>query len=119
MPVFNYKAIDRAGQTVQGRIDADSAPTAKAILSQRGLFTNDLQRNDDEPDRRATPAKKRTSRARLSEKDRAEFLRQFATALQAQLPLITALQAVAQQNPQPSVKQLAKVPVHSTRALRS
>ena len=106
MPVFSYKAIDRAGQTVQGRIDADSAPTAKAILSQRGLFTDDLQLNADEPDQRATPVKKITSRARLSEKNRAEFLRQFATALQAQLPLVTALQAVAQQNPQPIVKQL-------------
>jgi len=106
MPVFNYKAIDRAGQTVQGRIDADSAPTAKAILSQQGLFTDDLQLNADEPDQRATPVKKRTSRARLSERNRAEFLRQFATALQAQLPLVTALQAVAQQNPQSTVKQL-------------
>jgi len=106
MPVFSYKAIDRSGQSVQGQIDADSIPTAKAILSQQGLFTDDLQRCIDQPDKSATPVKKRTSRSRLSEKDRAEFLRQLATALQAQLPLVTALQAVAQQNPRPMVKQL-------------
>jgi general secretion pathway protein F len=106
MPVFTYKAIGRSGQTIQGRIDADSAPAAKAILSQQGLFTDDLQLCSDTPGLNATPVKKRTSRARLSENSRAEFLRQLATALQAQLPLVTALHAVSQQNPQPVVKQL-------------
>ncbi|MBN1845144.1 MAG: type II secretion system F family protein, partial [Sedimentisphaerales bacterium] len=50
----------------------------------------------------------RPSRIRLAEGDRAEFLRQFATALKAQLPLMTALQAVGQQNPHPTVKLLTR-----------
>jgi len=108
MAKFQYKAINRIGQEVHGNIEAVTETDAVEVLAKQGRFVNDitvvpLQRTDGQP-----VVKTNTSRLKISEKERVEFSRQFATALQAQLPILAALKAVGQQNPRQRVKQLTE-----------
>ena len=115
MSVFHYKAIDRTGQSVQGRIEAESSAVAAQALAEQGRFGSEFtsveesgQKNGQKNDFSVTPFEiKISKRLKLNNKDRCEFISQTATALQAQLPILTALQVVGQQNPRPAIKQLA------------
>jgi type II secretory pathway component PulF len=104
MPIYQYKAMDRMGQVVQGQIEAESQQGAIAVLAEKGHFVDEIV------PRVYTSTGPKTSqkgfKLRLSDKDLSEFIWQFATALQSQLPLITALQVVGQQNPSQKVKGL-------------
>lgn len=107
MARFQYKAITRSAETVKGQIEAESAQAATALLADRGLFVDEIVLDRTSV---ATPGLSETrniKRLRLSDKDRVQFVRQLATALQAQLPLMSALQVVGEQNPRASVKLLA------------
>jgi type II secretory pathway component PulF len=106
MARFQYKGINRSGQAVQGKIDAESAATASNMLAERGLFVDEIASMEAEGEGAVKPYRKRSSRLRLSVKDRVGFLRQLAIALGAKLSLLTALGVVGQQNPRPAVKQL-------------
>ena len=108
MPRFQYKAINRAGQSVQGKIDADSASLARAILAEQGLFVDEVVPGADGRESSLSSSGKRTSRLRLSGKERTLFISQLATALQARLGLLTALQVLGEQNPRPAIKQLVR-----------
>ncbi|MCK4629614.1 MAG: hypothetical protein KAT56_11470, partial [Sedimentisphaerales bacterium] len=111
MPVFHYKAIDRTGQSVQGRIEAESSAAAAQILAEQGRFGSEfasVEESGQKKDFSVTPFEIKISRRlKLNNKDRCEFISQTATALQGQLPILTALQVVGQQNPRPAIKQLA------------
>ena len=106
MPTFSYKAINRSGQSVQGHIDAENPQQASDSLARKGLFVDDIDLMPGQPQIDISTLGKKTYKIKLSDRDRAEFIRQLATALQAQIPLMTALQVVRQQNPRPVVKQL-------------
>lgn len=106
MTVFEYQAINRTGQHVQGRIEAADAQAAVSLLAERGQFVDKIARVDAE-DQPAAPPVTTRSALRLSGADRAAFIGQFAAALQAHLPVMTALQVVGQQNPRSRVKRLA------------
>jgi len=111
MSVFHYKAIDRTGRSVQGRIEADSTAAATQILAEQGRFGSELTSAEEIEQKSSFSATlseiKISRRLKLNSKDRCEFISQTATALQAQLPILTALKVVGQQNPRPAIKQLA------------
>ena len=117
MGTYQYKAIDRSGQPVQGEIEAPSETAAVSVLAEQGRFVNQINSHATEnpvsatsynnnPDSKDAVIRK-NRKIRLNEADRTEFVRQLATALSAQLPLLVALQVVGRQNPHPKVKQLA------------
>ncbi|MCK5114926.1 MAG: type II secretion system F family protein, partial [Phycisphaerae bacterium] len=106
MSTFSYKAITRSGQSVQGRIDAENPQQASETLARKGLFVDDIDLMPGQPQIDLSSSGKKTYKIKLSNRDRTEFVRQLATALQARMPLMTALQIVRQQNPRPVVKQL-------------
>jgi len=101
MPIYQYKAMDRMGQAVQGQIEAATQQSAIAVLAEKGHFVEEIV------PRVYTSAtskpRQKGFKLRLSDKDLLEFILQFATALQSKLPLITALQVISQQNPSPKV----------------
>jgi len=108
MARFQYKAITRSAETVKGQIEAESAQAATALLAERGLFVDEIARDGTAVEAvEANGTAPKGKRLRLSDKDRAQFVRQLATALQAQLPLMSALQVVGEQNPRASLKALA------------
>ena len=47
MPVYEYKAVDEAGKTVNGIIDADSLPAARGKLRDLGLHPTKVKASDE------------------------------------------------------------------------
>ena len=107
MSTFRYNAINRAGQSVNGHIEADSAASAKARLADDGLFAAEIKDNLESLSVPATPVMStKFSALRVSRRQRAELLGQLATALKGQLPLLVALDVVGQQSGNGKVKRL-------------
>jgi len=99
---FVYRAKDKTGSLKTGIIEARSAGSAVRTLQSYGLIVLDV-----------VPLKKSSfldtlfgSRLRVTKKDLAIFLRQFATLLSSQVPLGEALKTLALQAPTPAVKDL-------------
>lgn len=87
MPSYQYEAVDAAGRHDRGRIDADSARSARAALRARGLLPLSVRENGP-----------RTGAAwsmggRISDADLGWLTRQLASLLAAGLPLEAALRA--------------------------
>ena len=94
MPVYEYKGINQAGKTIRSTIDADSIRTARSKLRKDGIFVEDIRDKQ-----KAKQAKKKgpSSSGGVSVQDRADMTRQLATLLKANIPLVEALGATADQ----------------------
>jgi type IV pilus assembly protein PilC len=99
---FIYKAKDKLGNIKTGTIEARSSETAVRTLQSYDLVVLDI-----------SPMKKVTfldtllgKQKRISRKDLAIFLRQFATLLESQVPLGEALKTLLLQAPTPQIKDL-------------
>lgn len=87
MKRFIYKAKDKAGKTVQGKVEASSSQDAAKLLRERGLIAFHIS-----PEREfflVTVLKSFTNKVTLS--DVADFTRQFSTMVTAGLPITDAL----------------------------
>lgn len=96
MPTFAYAAYDAAGTMVEGVIDAADGAAAVELLHRRGLiaFRTDPV-SADAPARRAwLPLRRRRP---LTIAELADFARQLATLVKAELPLDQCLRLVASQ----------------------
>ena len=92
MQSYHYQAIDRIGQAVQGRIDAENPHDATAALAQQGRFVKEITPVQHDAEDAVTALTAESSiKPHLSVKNRTCFIRHLATALQAHLPLVTAL----------------------------
>lgn len=98
MPVFEYVAIDTAGKSRKGIIDADSARAARQKLRADGVYPTHLEETQ------AGEVREKPSRLQyrlpLQRVRRAELVsttRQLATLLTAGLPLVSALSGVLEQ----------------------
>ena len=99
---FIYKAKDKQGSLRTGKVEARSLDTAVSILQGHDLIVLEI-----------SPEKKITifdeifgRRARISKKNLAIFLRQFATLLESQVPLGEALRTLYLQAATPTIKDL-------------
>ncbi len=99
---FQYQARDKVGNAKKGFIEARSAEAAIQTLQSYGLIVVDVK-----------PVKRPSwldnifgQKLRVSKKDLAIFLRQFATLLESQVPLGEALKTLVLQAPSPAVKDL-------------
>lgn len=101
MPLFEYKGINQAGRTVRNTVDADNIRTARAKLKKDGIFVVELR---DKAKAKAGSKKKGANTTSVSVQDRAQLTRQLATLLKANIPLVEALSAVADQSEIPSLK---------------
>lgn len=91
MPVYKYKAIDGAGKSVNGVIDADSPKGATEKLKRQGVYLSSLNE-----------VREGRSRSLLSFKgvnisELAVTTRQFSTLISAGLPLEASLTALSEQ----------------------
>jgi type IV pilus assembly protein PilC len=100
---FLYRARDNSGNIKVGKIEARSVDVALSMLQGSGLIVLEL-----------TPEKEVSifdqflgSRFKIGKKDLAVFLRQFATLLEAQVPLSEAMKTLIVQASSPAVKDLA------------
>src|SRR5512145_1207067 len=98
MPVFEYKALNTAGRTIQGLREADSAKTLRATLRREGVFLTEVigQKEADAQGARDVNVK-RWVIGRISAEDLAIATRQLAVLVKAGVPLVEALTALVEQ----------------------
>ena len=107
MAAFDYKALTPEGKTRSGVVEADSSRQARQSLREKQLTPLSLvESRADTPGTRNTSIRTHWLSPALATKSLALITRQMATLIQAGLPLEEALQAIAQQNEQQSIKSL-------------
>jgi general secretion pathway protein F len=98
MPVFEYRALDARGRTVDGLREADSPRTLRATLRRDGLFVTEVlgQQQAAEAKKREVSVR-RFLGGRISPTDVSITTRQLAVLVGAGIPLVEALTALVEQ----------------------
>jgi type IV pilus assembly protein PilC len=104
MPAYLYRAKDSGGQLVTGRADADSEREVVLRLRNQGLLVLGVERDRD------LAVMVQTSGGffarRFSGKELAIFARQFATMVNAGLPVVASLRVLSRQVSHPRLRYL-------------
>jgi general secretion pathway protein F len=96
MPAFSYEAVDAAGVSKKGVVNADSARAARSDLRTQGLVPVSVVAIEAQLDE-AGATKRGAFGDHLSTIELALFTRQLASLLEASLPLEQALSALLEQ----------------------
>ncbi|SFB77044.1 type II secretion system inner membrane protein GspF [Massilia yuzhufengensis] len=105
MPAFRYEAVDAAGATRKGVVNADNPRSARSDLRTQGLTPLSVEQIAAQVDD-AGVARSRGFGERLSQIELALFTRQLASLLEAGLPLEQAFTALLEQAERPYVRDL-------------
>lgn len=105
MPAFRYEAVDAAGDTKKGVVNADSARAARGDLRAQGLAPLAVEPITTQIDA-AGQTRKRGFGDHLSTVELALFTRQLASLLEASLPLEQAFSALLEQAERAYVRDL-------------
>ena len=99
MPSFEYVAIGPTGKTLKGSIDADNVRVARQRLRAQGVFPTDIKEGmaSAREGGSTRDIKKYFQSDRVSTRELSITTRQLATLVGAGLPLVGALQALAEQ----------------------
>jgi general secretion pathway protein F len=107
MPVYEYSALNKAGKTVKGIIDADSLAAARNKIRQTGNYPVDIQ--ETVPVSKGVRGRK-PPQFRLAQRVRQQEVsiatRQLATLLGAGIPLVSALNGLIEQTSNPAFKRI-------------
>ncbi|MGD2127461.1 MAG: type II secretion system inner membrane protein GspF [Desulfobacteraceae bacterium] len=107
MPVYEYTALDKAGKSKTGIIDADSAVAARQKLRGTGIFPVEVKetvaRPKDQPSGQVTVS---TLFNRVRPGDVSAVTRQLSTLLGAGITLVSALEALITQVANPMLKRI-------------
>ena len=105
MPSFEYSALDANGQDLSGAIESPGRAQAIASLAEQKLYVTQIESRGKKEAASASLAGIKRSR-RVPLRLKVGMLRQLATALQAGLPLLSALQVVHSQAQNQSLRSL-------------
>jgi len=105
MAAFRYEAVDAAGATKKGVVNADSARSARADLRSQGLVPIKVDAIEAQVDASGATAR-RGFGEKLSTTELALFTRQLASLLEAGLPLEQAFTALLEQAERQYVRDL-------------
>lgn len=114
MPVFRYKAADKAGRNSSGHIDADSRGHAARKLRERGLYPLNITREKSAKTGGAAKSFKGLFRG-VRRDVVAGAVRQLATLLNAGLPLDSALAAMISKDSQTEMDRVLRQVLDSVR----
>ena len=107
MPAFRYEAVDAAGATSKGVVQADSPRAARSDLKSRGLLPLAVDAIVGQVDEQGRAiARGWRFGEKLSTHELALFTRQLASLLEAQLPLEQAFDALMEQAERPYLRDL-------------
>ncbi|RMG43073.1 MAG: type II secretion system protein GspF [Candidatus Dadabacteria bacterium] len=106
MPVYEYVAISTSGKKVKGSIDADSIRVARTKLRARGIYPTEIKEGVAASREKAKDVKQYFKSSHVSTRDLAVATRQLATLVGAGLPVVSALQALADQTDAPVLKRI-------------
>jgi type II secretory pathway component PulF len=96
---FKFQALDSAGQTIRGQVEAKDEAEAFRLISERGTQPVVITREDAA----STLFRRRT----LSRRDQAVMIRQLATLISAGVPLLDAVGSLARSKAMPVVAERA------------
>ncbi len=104
MPVFEYKALDKSGELIQGTVEADDPRDARSKLRYMGVYPTEVR----EDTRALFVDEVSLGRIwrRISKQELAVITRQLSTLLEAGLPLVQAISAVVEQLEDRSLKRV-------------
>ncbi|UCB49696.1 MAG: type II secretion system inner membrane protein GspF [Deltaproteobacteria bacterium] len=107
MPVYEYTALDKAGKSKTGIIDADSAVAARQKLRGTGIFPVEVKETTARPkDQPSGPVAVSTLFKRVRPGELSVITRQLSTLLGAGITLVSALEALITQAPNPLLKKI-------------
>ncbi len=95
MPIFDYKGITRDGKNTKGVVDSDNLRTARLKLKKDGIFVVEIVDKKKSAIQKKSALKIRSGSVPV--KDLSLMTRQLATLIKANIPLVDALTAVAEQ----------------------
>ncbi|KLU24869.1 general secretion pathway protein GspF [Caballeronia mineralivorans PML1(12)] len=104
MPAFRFEAIDQAGKTKKGVLDADSARGARSQLRTQGLTPMIVEAAGARA--RGTHSQRLAASKRLSQREQAILTRQMASLLIAGLPLDETLAVLSEQSEREYIREL-------------
>jgi general secretion pathway protein F len=104
MPIFEYRGLLKNGKNTKGVVDADSLRAARAKLKKDGIFVVDLKDKKKTSDAN-TKKKRGGSQKSVGVKDVSLMTRQLATLIKANIPLVEAIGAVAEQVEHPTLSE--------------
>jgi general secretion pathway protein F len=102
MPLFEYRGLTRDGKNTKGTLDAENIRAARLKLKKDGIYVVDI-RDRKKAANLASKQKRNTGGKRVPIKDMALMTRQLATLIKANIPLVDALSAVAEQVENPTL----------------
>lgn len=107
MAAYHYLALNREGTKIKGLIEANSERKAITQLRPKGLFVISLKKNGNLFNfvRGKTGTGIRIFKPTIKSKDIIIFLRQFATLINAGLPIVQALAIMIDQTPHSTLKE--------------
>src|SRR5919206_962563 len=97
MPVFEYKALDARGKTIEGLKEADSAKTLRATLRRENIFLTEVLGQKQAAEAAKRDVGRRLLGGRIKAEDIAIMTRQLAVLIGAGVPLVEALNALVDQ----------------------
>lgn len=103
MAVYEYEALNQAGKTIRGIVDAESARTARGKLRGQGLYPTRIQ---EEGMTKAQTSPALSFGGRVRAKDLALASRQLSTLVEAGIPLVPSLSALIEQIGKPALKKV-------------
>src|ERR1700761_3338136 len=104
MPAFRFEAIDHAGKTQKGVLDADSARAARSQLRTQGLTPLIVEAAGSRT--RGERQQRLSLGRRLSTREQAILTRQLASLLIAGLPLGETLAVLTEQSERDYIREL-------------
>jgi general secretion pathway protein F len=101
MPIFEYTAINEKGKQAKGSLEAENARAARTRLRSQGMLPTTIEESRTRPTEQKKRRPQQSLRSSLGERVSAKTLafstRQLATLLSAGIPLVEALQSLAEQ----------------------
>lgn len=107
MPVYEYRALSRAGKNVNGIIDADSAVAARQKLRGSGIFPVEVKESSPKPkEAPSTPLFSSTLFKRVKPGELSAATRQLSILLGAGVALVASLDALISHVTNPLLKKV-------------
>jgi type IV pilus assembly protein PilC len=103
MPVYVWKGIDRRGKKQSAEIEADNPTIARQLLARRGINISSFK-----PKPKDLLEYVPYLRTRVTERELIVFVRQFATLINAGLPLVQSLEILREQQEGKTFKGIIK-----------
>lgn len=96
MPIFEYKGLTRDGKNTKGIIDSENLRAARQKLKKDGIFVISIEdKKKNQAKKNVNGNRKRTGSVPVN--DLSLMIRQLATLIKANIPLVDALTAVSEQ----------------------